>query len=363
MNSKYVIIMLSVLVFSCQQRNEGYTVKEQLINEGVYASGQVEPGEFYEVKAVEQDRILHMYVQQGEQVHKGQLLAVLGTPSDEAELASINKAIALAKQNTGSQSAQLKGMAVRINAAKEKYDADATNAERYARLAKTGAVSRKDAEQYRLAAEGSLYEYQNLQQQYKALKNELETSLLGSEQQKSRVLQSLQRKRLLSPVNGFVLNRNFKEGEMLQGGDVLYSIGNNSHYILRLWVDERDISKITPGQDVVFETDASQGQQFHAEVVSVNPVIQNQTRSFEVKAKVTEAGTFYPKSSVEANIVIRAQISGLAVPAGYLVGKDSVNLRKNGKTIKTRILRGVQNDDWIEIKGGLKAGDIIEKEK
>jgi multidrug efflux pump subunit AcrA (membrane-fusion protein) len=364
MNKKYLLLLFFSAFFSCKQKQETYTVNEQTINEAVYASGEIEPAEFYEVLSAVPYRILKAFVQQGDKVAKGQLLAVLGNPSDEDELASVNQTLAIAQENSGKNSAQLKGMKTQINAAKNKLDVSQNDADRYTKLAKPGAVSGKEAEQYRLTAENAQSEYENLQQQYNALKNELETSLLVSQQAKSQVLQRLQDKHLLSPANGFVLSENYKEGEMLPANEALFTVGNNKNYILKLLVDERDISKIKQGQKVVFETDAYPDKQFEATIFILNPVVQNKTKSVEVRAKVAASESFYPKASVEANIIIRSNAKSIAIPADYLVGKDSVYLRKDKKTAeKIKIVRGIQNNNWIEITGGLKTGDVIEKGK
>jgi len=363
---KYNSVLLIGLVFflSCKDKKETYTVKEQTINEAVYASGEIEPEEFYEITAPASDRILKTYVTEGDTVKKGQLLAALGTAADAAALKTAEQQIAIAGQNSGSNSSQLNAIAIQIKAAQAKYAVDSLNASRYNRLAATGAVSKKEADQHNLEAQSSLAEYRNLQAGYNSRKSDLNTDLLTSKQQKDQLLRAIESKRLVSPVNGIVLTKNFKEGEMLPASKALYAIGTRNNYILKLIVDERDINKIQTGQKVVFETDAYQGKEFEATIATIKPVSQSETRSFAVEAVVKSLGMFYPKSSVEANIMIRSNIKAIAIPADYLVGKDSVMVQ-NGKKESTRIKidRGTQSDNWIEITKGLKPGDVIEKKK
>lgn len=359
-----VIIAGLVFLFSCKEKKETYTVKQQTINEAVYASGEVEPVGFYEIATPIADRILKTYVAEGDIVKKGQLLAILGTTADANALGTVEQQIAIAVRNAGSNSSQLNALVIKMKAAQEKYTADSLNASRYVRLAATGAVSKKESEQRSLDALSSLAEYQNLQAGYNSHKSDLHTELLASRQQKDQILRAIESKRLISPVDGIVLTKNFKDGELLPSSQVLYTIGNEKNYILKLIVDERDINKIQRGQKAVFETDAYQGKQFEATISTVKPVSQNETRSFEVEAAVNSAGSFYPKSSVEANIVIRSEVKAIVIPVDYLVGKDSVIIRKGEKeSTLIKIHRGIQSNNWIEITGGLKSGDVIEKRK
>ena len=359
-----ILLIGLILLFSCSKKKETYTVKEQTINEAVYASGEIEPMEFYEITTPSADRILKTYVSEGDTVKKQQLLATFGTEADARALNTVEQQIAIANQNSGSNSSQLNAIVIQIKAAREKYTADSLNASRYIRLAATGAVSKKEAEQHSLDAQSSLAEYRNLEAGYNSRKSDLNIELLTSRQQKDRILQTIESKRLVSPVNGIVLTKNFKEGELLPASKALYAIGTHNNYILKLIVDERDINKIQSGQKVVFETDAYQGKQFEATISAIKPVSQNETRSFEVDAVVKPAGTFYPKSSVEANIMIRSTTKAIAIPAEYLVGKDSV-IVQNGKkeSAQIKIQRGTQSNNWIEITRGLKPGDVIEKKK
>jgi multidrug efflux pump subunit AcrA (membrane-fusion protein) len=141
-------------------------------------------------------------------------------------------------------------------------------------------------------------------------------------------------------------------------------IGSPDRYKLELLVDERDIGKIRPGQKVFFETDAFKGEQFEAVITGIDPVLQRKTRSFKVEASVAESSrSFYPQSSVEANIMIREKATALMIPSDYLLKGDSVLFQSvKGEVMKIKVSAGIWNDDCIEITGGLKAGDMILKE-
>src|SRR5699024_5483639 len=154
---------------------------------------------------------------------------------------------------------------------------------------------------------------------------------------------------------------NLNQGEMAQAGQPIMLVGSPKKFKLELLVDGRDIQKIEKGQSVMFKTDAFSDKQFQATITKINPVMQQDTRSFKVVAKVNSKETFYPKATVEANIVISKRDSVLMIPKSYLLPGDSVSVVENEESRKIKVQTGADNDQWVEIKSGLKEGDHILK--
>lgn len=355
-------MILAVAITSCKDKAETYTVKEQSLNEAVYASGEIMPAEYHFLKSGSTD-LLKIMVKEGDLVTQGQVLAILGTQSENNQLEILNRQVELASQNAGSNSATLQELDSKIELAQQKYEQDQLNANRYTELSKDKAVSEKDAEQTRLQAKTSLAEYRNLEQQYKAQKNELSANLLNARQQLELLNQSREGKVLTSPVNGKVFRVNFEEGELVQSGQPVLMVGIENDFKLELLVDERDISKIKSGQRVFFETDAYEGKQFEARISKITPVLQKVNRSFMVEAEVVSKEVFYPQSSVEANIVIQSNTQALVIPSEYLLLGDSVAVQKDNGFQKTKVVTSIKDGNWVALQSGLKAGDIIAKDK
>lgn len=355
-----IICMMS----SCSNPQETCTVTEQTFNEAVYASGELFPEEYHIIKSSFSECILEIPVKEGDKVNKGAVLVVLGTPADNDRLSVLESQVALAEENRQDNSAILTELEEKIALAKQRYEHDLKNARRYKELQKTGAVSQKDAEQAILSAEASLSEYNNLQKQYLAQKNELADRLLDAERQLTEATQSQQERRLTSRIAGKVYNIDFKAGELAGADKPIMLIGSPDSYKLELLVDERDINQVKLGQKVFFETDAFAGAQFEAVITKIDPVLQKETRNFKVEARVISKEKFYPQSSVEANIIIREKVTVLMIPSGYLLKGDSVLIQSSKREVtKIKITTGVRSDDYIEVTGGLKVGDVIHKEQ
>lgn len=234
------------------------------------------------------------------------------------------------------------------------------NAERYKDLALDKAVSEIEAEKAKIQAEMSDTEHQSLQQQYQSLKLELQNKLLQTEQELALLNQSKEGKLLISNFDGKVYGVNINEGELARPLEPIMLVGSSDKFKLELLVDERDISKIKLGQKVYFETDAYAQEIFEGEIVKIVPVLQKENRSFKVEARVLDKRSFYPQSSVEANIMIRENVQVLVVPKDYLLEGDSILLQR-GKEDRVKVISGTRNGEWVEVKKGIQAGDIITK--
>lgn len=357
---RYILIVgLLAALAACSGQEETYEVQQRAFNEAVYASGQIMPAPYHYLEVNAADRIMRILVEEGNTVDSGNVLAVLGTPSENRQLEILTRQVSLARDMAGNQSAVLDELKARTRLAREKYLQDSINADRFQALASEKAVSVREAEQARLEAESSHTEYIALQQQYISRKNELNRNVLQAEQQLAQLSQSREGKVLISPIDGRVFQLYHKEGNLVQPGQPVALVGDAEHFMLELLVDERDINKVKLGQKVYFQTEVHTDKQFEARISKIVPVLQKESRSFEVEAEVLSGEALYPQSSVEANILIRENTSALVIPADYLLSGDSVNIRQEDEVQKIKIETGTRNGEWVEVRSGLKVGDII----
>ena len=101
------------------------------------------------------------------------------------------------------------------------------------------------------------------------------------------------------------------------------------------------------------------GKVFEAKVAKMEPLMNEQSRSFTVDADfVTKPVLLYPNLSVEANIVIQSKEKALTIPRIYLIS-DSMVMLPNHEIKKVSI--GLKDYKKVEIENGLTANDVIYK--
>ncbi|GAA0546723.1 efflux RND transporter periplasmic adaptor subunit [Chitinophaga japonensis] len=355
------IFAAALLLAACKRQEQAYTVQTKMLNEAVYASGSLMPAEYYFLGANDYDRVLRVNVEDGDSVQAGAVLAVLGTPGQRTLLQLSSRQAALARQHAGSASPALKELETQIALSRQEYKKDSVNAQRYLDLLPERAVSVRDAEEARLQMEASQARYLELQQQYDSRRNSLLREALQADQEAARQRQTQEGRTLESPMDGKVYKSYYKQGDAVQPGQPLFLVGSPASFRLELLVDERDMAKIQLGQEVDFQTDMYGETVFAARINKIDPVLQPETRSFKVEAEVLSSKPFLPQSSVEANIVIRRKQPVLMVPQDYLLPGDTVLLQKDKGPQRIKVQRGISSGNEIEIKQGLREGDIVIK--
>lgn len=359
---KICLLILSVIptLMTCKNEPKSTRVTTRPVNEAVYASGEIMPGEYELVKAKSSERLLQILVRQGEDVRKGQVLAVLGEPGQNAQIDILGRQLRLARQNASDSAAR--GLELRQKAmlAKAQYEHDLEEARKYQELAAEKAVPVQQAEQQVLKAKTSLAEYKNLQYQYEALQVDQKDKELAVSAQLAQLRQAREGKLLTSAITGRIFSVYLSEGAVTSPTEPVLLVGTAKQFKLELLVDERDIAKVRLGQRVLFETDAFEGKQFTAAVSKIISVVQKENRSFKLEAIVEDTAGFFPQSAVEANVLIRQTKDALAIPSTYLLPGDSVWIAgPGGEIVKRKVQVGVRSGQWAEITSGLRIGDTV----
>jgi HlyD family secretion protein len=362
MKAIYPVLVGGLVVFcSCKKEVETFTVIEKPLNEAVYASGEIFPDEYEYIQTNTSERIMQILVKEGDLVKKGDMLVILGNPSQNTQQSILSDELKLARENAAENSASLAEIREKISLAKQKYDHDLQNAQRYKELAVEKAVSQKDADHAVMNAESSLSEYKNLQQQLVIRQKDLSGKVLNASNQLAQFRQVREGRLLHSNLAGRIYSVNLLEGTLARPGEPILLTGTANKFKLELLVDERDISKVKLGQKVWFETDAFAGKEFKATVSKIIPVLQRENRSFRVEAIVNDSIDFFPQSSVEASILIRENTRVLVIPNDYIIAGDSVYVKLEKENKKISVSTGVRNGEWTEVTRGLQNGMTIVK--
>ena len=121
------------------------------------------------------------------------------------------------------------------------------------------------------------------------------------------VEQQLQRIQLRAPVAGIVVSEDITQnlGAPVKQGDRLFEIAADQGYRLLLFIDERDISAVTPGQSLRVKLTSLPDQDFTLELTDITPISElRQGRNyFRAQANMPEANPrFRPGMTGSARI-------------------------------------------------------------
>jgi cobalt-zinc-cadmium efflux system membrane fusion protein len=171
---------------------------------------------------------------------------------------------------------------------------------------------------------------------------------------------------LRSPINGTVVRRKVTLGQAVERATDAFEIANLAKLWVLLDLYEKDLRNVEMGQQVDIKSEAAPGEVFHARVSYVNPLIDVQTRTANVRIEMDQFdGRLRPGQFVTAHLIgdaRKAENDVLAIPrkaVQTIEGKSTV-FRKVGAGFEpVTIELGGSGGDLVEVQSGLAAGDEV----
>ncbi len=303
------------------------------ISSSVLATGIIKPMVGAEVRVGSQasGTVKHLYVNIGDMVEKGQVLAEL----DPAELqAEYNQAKA-ALENA------------RANAEYAKLDL-----KRQRSLLKQNFIS-----QNQLDLAEKTFEIN------KAKLKQAEANLAYADVQ-------LGYTKIIAPISGVIASVSTQEGETVTArfsAPTFVTIINLKKLEVWAYVDETDIGRVEVGQHATFTVDTYPATDFEGQVTAIYPkaVIQDNVVNYVTTIKITnfKGKTLRPEMTATVRIFLKTRKNVLAIPKKAVRnegGEKFVTVIGENVSQKRKVTLGWKNDGFYEVTGGLKEGEKIE---
>ncbi len=199
-------------------------------------------------------------------------------------------------------------------------------------------------------------------------------SLKSSELSRQNAQKKLEDYTITAPISGTVITKNVKEGDKLDNSNMsteMAIIYDMSSLECELSVDELDIKNIKVDQMAVITSDALEQKRYNGIVsnVSVNGTTSNGVTTYPVTVIITDFDeALLPGMNIDVEIITSQAEDVLSVPVSALNRGNIVYVKGEKQDDKdmapegyrsVRVETGVYNNEFIEIKSGLKEGDIV----
>ncbi len=408
--TKYILIILGVLVVllivgkatgvigksdKTQVATEKTTVRD--INETVSASGKIKPHVEVKISPEVSGEVVELPIKEGDVVKKGQLICkirpdILQSGYDRAVAANNSQKAAI-----GNSDQMLKQAEATYNNQQSIYNRDKTLFDN-----KVLTASEFDA-----AKAG----YDGAKAALEAAKQNVKGAQFGLAQTAASVKEAqdnLYKTSIFSPVDGVVSKLSIQKGERVLGtaqfaGTEIMTISDLNQLDVDVDVNENDINRIILGDSSKIEVDALQGKKFSGTVIEIGSAANvvgtnaDQVTNFTVKVRldpksyadllIKSAANPSPfRPGLTATVDIKTNHThGLSVPiqavttrddkkmdmsapkkdaavkttASAPVTKEYVFVYNAGKVKQVMVTTGIQDDMYIQILSGLKAGDEV----
>lgn len=343
----------------------------------VVATGKVTPITKVEVKSKASGIVKKLYVDYGDRVKKGQLLAQLDKDEIQAQVDQSRAALQSSEANLSSSQADYERAKVDaegpdVPLLKRQYD-------RSVEMAKDGVVSAQaldDADRnYKMA----LNKQNVAKAQVQVLKAKIaqaQADVVHNRANLAQLEEQLSYTDIISPIDGIVLSRDVEMGDAVSSILVLGSsatlvmtLGDTSEVYVKGKVDESDIGKVYLGQPARIKVESFKDKTFYGKVTKISPmgVEKDNVTTFEVRVSINNpGGELKAEMTANAEIILDEHKNVLQIPEGAIIydkdKKASVDIpdskAKDGMK-KIAINIGISNGAKTEVLSGLKEGDQV----
>jgi HlyD family secretion protein/macrolide-specific efflux system membrane fusion protein len=382
--------MLIFLVSACKSKKEDLVPKKELsVRRGtvfleISATGAVKPqvGASVKVGARISGRVEKLFVQTGDFVKKGQLIAIIEHADLEAQVkaqeAQIRALESQLKEVEGTYPYKIKAQKEMVQSAKAELNLAKLNYKRVLSLYNEGLAAKVDLDQVEkdLNVKQSNYEYQvklleSLENEYRTKVENLKASINSAKEELNNLRVKLGYAYIYSPISGVVSDVTTQEGETVVAGlnaPTFITVIDLSRLEVDAYVDETDIGKIAPGMPVRFTVDAYPDKVFEGKVRTIYPgaIIRNNVVFYNVPIDITTNyyGLLRPEMTANVVIVAGKRENVLVVPVSSVKieadGKSYVYVKnEKGKWVKREVKTGWSSGGFIEIVDGLKEGEVV----
>jgi HlyD family secretion protein len=163
------------------------------------------------------------------------------------------------------------------------------------------------------------------------VKTVIEQSKLNLEREKL----DLTKTKIISPIDGFILDRHISVGDVLgayQKDSIMFTIAKTlSKMNIEIFIDESDIGNIKPNQLVEFSTDAFPNRKLNANITQIHysPVDDQNVITYEVLALFDNPDNLLlPGMTANVDIIVEEKKDILKVKNSALSVKINQNLKK-----------------------------------
>ena len=282
------------------------------------------------------------YVDIGDHVKAGQLLAEITAPEVEDQIAQFQNSLQQAHEMTGQNQAQQ-------SLAQVTWGRDSV-------LVRQGWVTQQQGDSDRFSLQAQQHATQAAHFNTAAMQAQL--SFFNQQ----RVYQ-----KVVAPFDGVITQRNIDVGSLItadaSGGTSMFSLIHSD--VIRVWVyvPQDDAFGVKPGVDAVIRVPAMPNLTFHGQVARIADALQPGTRTLLTEVDVPNPdGALQPGVYCTVELKIPRQSPALIVPASAIIFNQNgmqVAVVASGAVHLHKIVVTTDYGTEVEVSEGVKPGDQV----
>ena len=319
----------------------------------VYGNGTVESKVVVGVSSKITGRIIELYVDQGDQVKRGQLLAKLENDDFVQQQHQSEAGVNRSAANLNVEQATLQKAKANLVLAEK-------NAQRYKALAEKNLVSKLEAEQFENSYLVAKEEVSRSSAALESVKMEQSANRAGLGFAKSKVADTL----IYAPQDGVIITRDLEKGATVTPGMSILTMADPRTVWVKANVDESLLKGVALGKKANILLRSAANEQFPGQVARMGRQSDRVTEELEVDVAFNEPlKNFRLGEQADVYIIAGTKKDVLAIPAAAIVTKEKkrgVWVVMNGKISFKPVTVGIADrNGFTEIVSGLDGGEQI----
>jgi len=320
------ILLLAIIFTACKSDKEKVNtvakaipvktakVETKEISIPIHSSGKITSQKEVKLSFKTGGIVKHLFVEEGEAVKRGQVLAKLDLGEIQAK----------------------------VNQAKAGYNKAKRDFQRVEALYKDSVVT--------------LEQFQNVTTAMDVAKSNVEIAEFN-----------LKHSQIIAPNNGKILKRFAEENELVGPGTPIIILGtSDNNWIMRVGLTDKDISKIKMSDKAKIKIDAFQNKIFDAKVTEIASAANPYTGTFEIELTITKTNSKLISGMI-ADVEIFPMRNGMKkiIPVSALIeangseGSVFIPIENNSKTKKVNIKISGMINNSVVVQNGLENVDEV----
>ncbi|MER2604740.1 MAG: efflux RND transporter periplasmic adaptor subunit [Siculibacillus sp.] len=170
--------------------------------------------------------------------------------------------------------------------------------------------------------------------------------------------------RITAPADGVLIARNVERGDVVQPGKVLMVLSPAGETQIVVQIDEKSMALLAVGNPAFASADAYADQRLPAELFYINPSVDPQTASIQVKLRVPNPPAWIRQDmTVSVDIEVARKADALVLPTNAvhdpLTTRPWVLVAEGGRAVRKAVKVGLRGDGRVEIVEGLTPDDAV----
>jgi membrane fusion protein (multidrug efflux system) len=166
-----------------------------------------------------------------------------------------------------------------------------------------------------------------------------------------------------APIGGVISRRYIKVGNTIKPNDPTFIVTDLDPLLAHVHVPEKEFRKIAAGQKAEVVVDALGAERFVGTISRISPTVDPQTGTFRARVEVPDSTRHLkPGMFARVNIVYERRQDALQLPRTAILdadGQQSVYVVKGDKAEQRVIRTGLANGGWIEVLEGLQGDERV----